>query len=1486
MTVYLNEIKPLTLYTGQFRYPIDMKHRFENSVVYLLTPNIKSSIKVLNNEMARQNFQSFKSYFIEKNIQFIIHKTPMRESLSLDNLLAINEDIYPYDAGLAAELDIFNEDDCMLSDDKFFTIDEDENKVRIISNEYADTVLNEEKVKTKSGVYNLENIFRDMLYNERIKNQKDCIKIYDQIKDACKFIQFTFTDPKLYKNKNLYYDFSYYTSIFMRKNKYTMDRGLDVYYYFINRFIQDPRFNSYKEKTIVIPVEDWLISKNVNVLDYKVSINPLSLIYRYMKINPSSLISMKDNLFVFLTNDGYFTMDFGDMQVNRDYAKFNSLINKMARKNYNDAEYINYDSKNVILNHLANKLTSGGIKIDNLTPTTSRFTKDELDNKGLLDNPELSDDPEVKKAALVNKLNTIASKSVSVEDADKNLDENEDEKESEWLKNVLIDLQSEDGIKMNKARTSRMQEARKAYLGSKLNGKKISDLLEEFKQDNSIPEESIPVDSIDDSWKHLKFTNFNKTYDMEPDIVAMFSHFLNVSHPMNIVSLDYKDTSTSEDYITTWRCVYEDAEIGKRHTMTLDIPNLINNRFMKLRGNEKVLIGQLMLLPITKTDEDTVQVVSNYNKIFIRRKSPNGFGKSTPIVNKLYKALLKYTGREFKVIKGDNRKSCGKYELPMEFIDLGSMFLKIKFKDNSFISFNMDELKKYPIDKSELPASEKKLDDDALDKKYMSIYVKDGKRYPIINQNVDQYILDKVREYDRTDNFSKVYSASSVSKRLMYSQASILNTEMPVILLVSYAIGLQKVLDRIGVKYTFKESRPSRGESYIKFSDGYLVYEPKTTAHNMLLNGLMEFDVSDYSIKDINSKDMWLDILDDFGGRIKADGLDNFYDLMFDPITIEICNTLKIPNNYVDGLIYGSDLLVDNKFIRHTDLTSNRLRINEVIVGHLYQVLARAFGQYRNMVKRAKGQATFSAKRSAVIDSILNHDQTSSDLSTLTPLLEAEAANKVTFKGLSGMNSDRAFSLDKRTYDQSMLGILGISTGFAGTVGVNRQTVVDANVLNKRGFMSAKKPKDLNNLNTFTIMEAISPLAINHDDPFRTAMAFTQTAQHQMTVKKSMPMLITTGADEALPYLTSNKFSYKFEGQRGIVVDVDDDYMIIEDLDTHKREFIDLREIVRKNSDGGFYVTTKLDNNGFKVGDRLKHLDIVAYDKKSYSNAVGSQKDKQQLSYNIGTIAKIAIMTTDLGFEDSCVVDNSISEALASEVVVCKDVSLDAQANVYNVVKIGQEVQEGEPLLVFQDSYDEIETNELLRGLSLDNEELSDLGRKHVRAKVTGVIQDIKIFRTVDDSKLSSTLKKLVKDHDTRINKLKNVMKYNGINAEYTLESTSKLAQEGKLKNVEGVRIEFYIKVIDKFGIGDKLVFSQALKGVNSYIIPVGDEAYTDFRPNEYVNGFLTVSGVMGRMVASSPLQGLTMKLIIELTRSCQEDLGIKWKNLQEILKE
>ena len=127
--------------------------------------------------------------------------------------------------------------------------------------------------------------------------------------------------------------------------------------------------------------------------------------------------------------------------------------------------------------------------------------------------------------------------------------------------------------------------------------------------------------------------------------------------------------------------------------------------------------------------------------------------------------------------------------------------------------------------------------------------------------------------------------------------------------------------------------------------------------------------------------------------------------------------------------------------------------------------------------------------------------------------------------------------------------------------------------------------------------------------------------------------------------------------------------------------------------------------------------------------------------------------------------------------------------------------------------------------------------------------------------------------------------KYN-VDKDYTLESTGKLPKEGKLKNVDGVRIEIYIKVVDKFGIGDKLVFDQALKGVNSNIVKKGDEAYTDFRPNEKINAFLSNGGVGSRMVCSSFSTGIINKILIELSRNCKDILGIKWKTIDQLLVE
>ena len=44
---------------------------------------------------------------------------------------------------------------------------------------------------------------------------------------------------------------------------------------------------------------------------------------------------------------------------------------------------------------------------------------------------------------------------------------------------------------------------------------------------------------------------------------------------------------------------------------------LNNGKFLYVNGSKKILFKQLVLKPIVKTKPDTVQITTNYNKLFI-----------------------------------------------------------------------------------------------------------------------------------------------------------------------------------------------------------------------------------------------------------------------------------------------------------------------------------------------------------------------------------------------------------------------------------------------------------------------------------------------------------------------------------------------------------------------------------------------------------------------------------------------------------------------------------------------------------------------------------------------------------------------------------------------------------------------------------------------------------------------------------------------------
>ena len=233
---------------------------------------------------------------------------------------------------------------------------------------------------------------------------------------------------------------------------------------------------------------------------------------------------------------------------------------------------------------------------------------------------------------------------------------------------------------------------------------------------------------------------------------------------------------------------------------------------------------------------------------------------------------------------------------------------------------------------------------------------------------------------------------------------------------------------------------------------------------------------------------------------------------------------------------------------------------------------------------------------------------------------------------------------------------------------------------------------------------------------------------------------------------------------------------------------------------------------------------------------------------------------------------------MATDVIIKKERAVGKNANIYNMVKAGQSIQEGESLVVVQNSFDEEDVNFLLKNLVDDEGEVTDLGRTPTKSKYTGTVEKVNLVRTVELEELSPTLKKAVMESEKETKKLKAIMKkYDIKHANRFEESDYKLDATGRLKNArDGVLIEFYIRYKDIMSVGDKLTFFIAVQGIVKDIFPIGQEPYTDFRPEEKIDAFATFGSIDARQTPSYKLHAASNKVAIELARKVRDILGIK----------
>lgn len=1454
MPINIDKVKPFRLLKTPFFTPFNKKDKRHGSAIFLMTKSLEQSKQLIDHPLI-SNLNMFNSYFLEWNAMYLLKPSRIiNKDLDVDDV---------YNSKVYGNNPIMTESHFEDSENLFF-----------FSEATPENVL--------------DTRLRKILYKERLRNSKDVKLRLNRIKNECKYIKYTYPTIDKYKNKNIYIDNHIYNKIFTMSETYNRDKAIDLLYALFDRFINNPNYKGYTKKTVLIPVNEWAGDiPTTSLFEFSKSINPFSMIVRLFKKPKENLDKLAGMDFIFIGNNSWFKMKMEDL----DMKNLNLFKTNILKIRNNDIVEDNVpEDKEDIKTRLISKIEDlTGIEVNNVSrvqdvdPTVpiKAEVKDQpklIVAKGITGADQVIDPTKIEKPTedkINQSVENIVDYTKNAEEAEKEMDNSVD------LKELILQAKNDqdDTFKISATRKARMDDLNDKFLKEKIANSTIAELVATEDTPLQSTDLSKNVETIDDEWANLKKPNFEADYNIDADIMkCLHSLSQNKDVPMSVIDVSMEDRSTSEDSIITYTVHLEDS-LGKRHTLRFDMPKIINKRFLRLRGNDKIIPGQLINLPIIKTDEDTVQVVSNYNKIFITRYGQ--VGKINQSTNALIRALTKLKENNYKLeVKddndiptpskidlGNNAKISAKYELPAEYVELSKIFNKITTSDGRVYYFNRDEL----INKLE----EKKVKVES-DQGFMVVGItKDNQSITVPEEGVSSSLINHLGIHKYAYTFMKP------GARMTYSQASILNSKIPLIVVMAYTAGLTGALNAAGIEYNLSEKRPTNTKNYFRFNDGFLSFNDSYAPDAALLvNGLAVINTQEYSLTDIDTKAMWLDVLDDFGGRNRADGLDSFANLMMDPITVEVCKTYKLPTDYIEVLAYASSLLTTNKFNRHTDITGNRFRTNERLVHFLYKALATSYGMYLREIKNNRKDAKMTMKQSAVIDMALS-DVTTSDLSKLSPLLELESANTVTFKGLSGMNSDRSYSLDKRTYDNTMINKLSMSTGFSATVGINRQATINMGIESTKGYIKSGGELDrMSDANTLSITEALTPFGTTRDDPFRTAMTFIQTSKHGMRTNSQDPLLVTNGADQALPYLTSDTFAHKTKWD-AVVEEVNDDYMIIANKSNRsEKEFIDLREKVEKNSDGGFFITIKLDlAKNYKKGQTIKTGEIIAYDKDSYSDKVGVGN----LAYNIGTLTKVAIMHTDKGFEDSAIISQDLSEKMASEIVLQVDVLMDAKDIDIQCVEIGKPLHEGEVIMSYRAALEDQDATDIINKMVSKNagneskELMDEIGKIKVKSKVTGKLQDIKIYSTIPTSEMSKSLAAFVNKYNAPIDKMKSKLSKLGIDASQ-YGTSGVLPAVGKLKHAEGkVLVEFYIKYYDKMSVGDKLVYFSALKGVVKEIFPEGKEPYSEYRPEEKVHSFLPIGSVNARMVTSVLTLGAINKVLIELDRHVKDIMGVKW---------
>jgi hypothetical protein len=1057
--------------------------------------------------------------------------------------------------------------------------------------------------------------------------------------------------------------------------------------------------------------------------------------------------------------------------------------------------------------------------------------------------------------------NAIGKADVDVSKAELPPEEVADVVETKEMELERIQAEMQNIVPKSRARLARevklVQEMKDVKMGDMTLGEVLARA-----EANTIEPVTFPIDTVNPALKEMTFPNFDEAYLKKlyrADIAKIVSSFQYKDHPLYLIDAEIKDISDSLNSLEEHTYKFED-EAGRRHTVVVNMPKFINGRFLKVGGNKKIMSNQIIPLPITKTGPDTVQIAT-YQKVFIQR-----FGQSiSPKVAVFLKSIGENRHKDVKVEVGESTRANREYIRTIEYDELATKYRRIK-TPNIEIFFNQKFIR-------QLLADMKKPVPEATSTK-LPIAIRNGKDIIYLDtesskvEGTNMQLMDFViSEIGKTNpEFEKPFANIRPGRKYMYNRAKIMEKKVPVALLLSFLDGLLSMMKRAEINYRIiaKEDGKkaldlkSGEEEAIEFEDAWLVYPMYPLRNSLLMNGFCEIPTKIYKIQEFLGKDVYFELFENLFGRKNIGyAFENFQQLLIDPVTEEVLRDYGLPTNFIDIFLYANMLLEDNSMTDDGDMSVHRARSNEAVVAFLYKALAKAYQTYR-FTANNPNPVKMSVRKDAVLVDILSN-QLTKDYSDLNPIYTAELKSSTTWKGIGGMNQDRAFNLSKRSYHPSMVGVLSQASPISGSIGIARTLTLDANITSARGYIKVAQNKDeINQLSTAKMIsaaESLIPFGVSSDDPERTAMTSAQS-RHTLACVGSERAPLGTGYEKVLPHIIGDTFVFKAK-KDGTILKIDDvSHTMILKYGDGTIDTVNLSPDMGKNAGSGFFISNKL-SPILEAGASFKEGAIVACNKDFFT----IDKRTGNPVTMTGPLARIAIRYSSKVFEDSTIVSTPLAGKMSSDIVVKRPLTLGRNSNIDYIVKKGQEIKVNDPLIIFDTSHDDELTNKMLAKMSDEfSGDIKEASKTPVVSKHNGVIEDIKIYYTVPKEELSESARKVIDYYEAENAKvLRRVSKETGIDAkmlDVTLTEVEQVTPDatGKVKGTrvgEGLLIEIYTKYRDVFGVGDKLTSFVATKAIACDVFKEGEEPYLLSDPNDKIDAYIGVISVGARMVLS-----------------------------------